>query len=115
MRCRASRSMASSGWAAAASSRCPRPCAALFKLKPTLDAEARVVGHRRGSGKYGGQLGALEVETEDGKRFFLGSGLSDAERRNPPPIGAQVTYRYGDLTSCDLPRFATYVRRCEDW
>ena len=88
---------------------------ALFKLKPTLDAEARVVGHRRGSGKYSGQLGALEVETEDGKRFFLGSGLSDAERRHPPPIGSQVTYRYRDLTSSGLPRFATYARRHEGW
>jgi len=88
---------------------------AVFKLKPALDAEARVVGHRRGSGRYGGQLGALEVETEDGRRFFLGSGLSDAERRDPPPIGSQVTYRYRDLTSNGLPRFATFVRRHEEW
>ncbi len=88
---------------------------AVFKLKPTLDAEARVVGHRRGSGKYRGQLGALEVETEDGTRFFIGSGLSDAERRNPPPIGSHVTYRYRDVTSNGVPRFATYLRRHEDW
>lgn len=83
---------------------------ALLKLKPHLDAEALVVGHRRGSGKYGAELGALEVESADGRRFFVGSGLSDAARRHPPPIGSTITYRYRDLTSSGLPRFATYVR-----
>jgi DNA ligase-1 len=82
----------------------------LVKLKPQLDAEARVVGHRPGRGKYEGQLGALLVETPDGRRFALGSGLSDAERQDPPPLGSIVTYRYRDLTPGGLPRFATFLR-----
>jgi DNA ligase-1 len=47
-------------------------------MKPHLDAEAVVVGHRLGTGKYRRVVGALEVEAGDGRRFFVGSGLSDA-------------------------------------
>ena len=78
-----------------------------MKLKPHLDAEAIVVGHRLGTGKY------LEVEAGDGMRFLVGSGLTDALRRQPPPRGAVITYRYRDLTPGGVPRFATFVRRYE--
>src|SRR3546814_13148538 len=37
----------------------------LLKYKPYDDAEARVVGHTRGRGKYRGMLGALVVERPD--------------------------------------------------
>ena len=47
--------------------------------------------------------GALEVESAQGRRFFIGSGLGDGARRGPPPIGSTVTYRYRDLTSSGLP------------
>ena len=83
----------------------------LMKLKPHLDAEAVVVGYRRGTGRYAGEVGALQVRTEDGRRFFVGSGLSDALRRDPPSLGETITFRYRDLTSSGLPRFATYLRR----
>ncbi len=83
----------------------------LMKLKPHLDAEAVVVALHSGSGKYQGMVGALEVEAPDGRRFLVGSGLSDAQRRDPPRPGQTITYRYRDLTSNGLPRFATYVRR----
>jgi DNA ligase len=32
-------------------------------------------------------VGALEVESGEGRRFFVGSGMSDALRRDPPAIG----------------------------
>ena len=83
---------------------------AVLKLKPSLDAEAQVVGHHAGRGKYAGLLGALAVRTPEGRRFLLGSGLSDAQRRDPPPIGSLVTYRYRDLTGTGLPRFASFLR-----
>lgn len=83
---------------------------ALMKLKAHLDAEAMVVGYRPGTGKYGGQVGALEVRSGEGRHFLVGSGLSEALRREPPALGDVVTYRYRDLTSSGLPRFATYLR-----
>ena len=83
---------------------------ALFKLKPELDEEALVVGHQPGKGRLLGMTGALLVQMPTGQRFALGSGLSDAQRRNPPPLGAWVTYRYRDRTPSGLPRFATFLR-----
>ncbi len=82
----------------------------LLKLKPQQDAEALVVAHEAGQGKYQGMLGAIVVMTPQGQRFRLGSGFSDALRRNPPAIGSTVTYRYRDLTSTGLPKFASFLR-----
>lgn len=82
----------------------------LLKYKPYDDAEARVVGHTPGEGKYAGMLGALIVERADGLRFRIGSGFTDAERANPPPVGNWITYRYNGLTSGGVPRFARFLR-----
>ena len=84
--------------------------AALLKLKPQLDAEATVVGHVPGNGKFEGMLGALDVKTPEGIRFRLGTGLSDEQRRSPPPVGSTVTYTYRDKTPQGVPRFASFQR-----
>ncbi|MGM0952787.1 MAG: DNA ligase [Pseudomonadota bacterium] len=82
----------------------------LLKVKTHNDAEATVVGHLPGKGKYRGMLGALEVQLDNGRQFRIGTGFSDAERRNPPPVGALVTFRYRGYTATGLPRFASYLR-----
>jgi DNA ligase-1 len=82
----------------------------LLKLKRYMDAEARVVGHLPGQGRFAGMLGALLVETDQGVRFRLGSGLSEAQRRHPPPLGSLVTFRYRGLTPHGVPRFASFLR-----
>jgi DNA ligase 1 len=82
----------------------------LLKLKPQQDAEAVVMGHMAGQGKYQGMLGALDVKTTNGQRFKLGTGLSDAQRQNPPAIGSTVTYTYRDVTPSGKPRFAAFLR-----
>lgn len=82
----------------------------LLKLKPQLDAEAMVIGHLPGKGRHAGRLGALRVRTPEGRVFALGSGLSDAERDDPPAPGRWLTYRYRGLTRSGLPRFATFWR-----
>jgi len=86
----------------------------LLKLKPLLDTEATVVAHIAGKGKHAGRMGALLVETKNGVRFKLGTGFSDAVRANPPPIGAQVTYVYRDITPNGKPRFASFLRTRDD-
>jgi DNA ligase-1 len=82
----------------------------LLKVTPWLDAEARVVAHLPGKGKYVGMTGALRVEMPDGHRFALGSGLTDEQRRHPPAIGALVTYPYRELGRNGIPRFARFLR-----
>ncbi|MEP7339100.1 MAG: DNA ligase [Acidobacteriota bacterium] len=83
---------------------------ALLKLKPLDDAEATVIGYVPGKGKYTGMMGALQVETADGKRFQIGTGFKDAVRANPPAVGTVITYTYRGLTKNGLPRFASYLR-----
>lgn len=83
---------------------------ALLKLKPVQDAEATVIGHIAGKGKYVGMTGALAVKSADGQRFNLGTGLSDAQRKAPPAIGTTVTYTYRDVTPNGKPRFASFLR-----
>lgn len=82
----------------------------LLKVKPYLDAEARVIAHLPGKGKYEGMMGSLLVEEPSGRRFRLGTGFSDAERRSPPPIGSLVTFKYHGRTRNGLPRFAGFLR-----
>ncbi len=88
---------------------------ALLKLKPLLDTEAVVTAHVPGQGKLKGRLGALRVATPEGKSFLLGTGFTDAVRRNPPPVGTTVTYTYRGLTRNGLPRHASYLRVREDF
>jgi len=83
----------------------------LLKLKLFQDAEARVVAYIPGKGKYAGMLGALEVESSEGLRFRLGAGFTDAERRDPPPLGSWVSYRYNGMNEkTGIPRFARFLR-----
>lgn len=81
----------------------------LLKVKSFKDAEAEVVAHLPGMGKHKGRLGALECILADGTRFSVGTGLSDAERNAPPPIGSIVTVRYQELSADGVPRFPSYV------
>mgnify|MGYP003617595494 FL=1 len=66
----------------------------LLKLKRFEDAEATVLAHIAGTGKYQGAMGALLVQTSAGVQFKIGTGFSDAQRKNPPPIGSDITYRF---------------------
>jgi DNA ligase-1 len=86
----------------------------LLKLKPNRDADAIIVGYLPGKGKYTGMLGALIVERADGLRFNLGTGLNDAQRRNPPPLGTRITYSFEGVTARGVPRFARLLRIRDD-
>lgn len=79
----------------------------MLKMKPFGSAECIVAGHEPGKGRLAAVLGALVVEWE-GHAFRLGAGMSDDARRNPPPLGAAVTFGYCGLTDSGKPRFPTF-------
>jgi len=86
----------------------------LLKVKRFQDAEAVVLGHLPGKGRLTGKMGALLVEMGNGRKLRLGTGFSDFERENPPPVGATITFKYSGFTSTGLPRFASYLRVRDD-
>jgi DNA ligase-1 len=81
----------------------------MFKDRPSMDDEAKLIGYKPGGGKYDGLTGALICRTKSGIEFNIGSGLTDDERREPPEIGALVTYAYNGLTDSGKPRFPRFV------
>ena len=81
-----------------------------LKVKSFDDADGRVIGHNPGKGRFAGLVGSLQVELEDGRQIAIGSGLSEAERRDPPPVGSIVTFKHHGYTRTGLPRFATFLR-----
>jgi DNA ligase len=83
-------------------------------VKPYDDAEATVITHLPGKGKFAGKLGSLRVRTSEGREFSLGSGFTDAQRESPPAIGTVVTYRFRGLTAKGLPRFPAFLRVRKD-
>lgn len=82
-----------------------------FKLKQWIDKEAVVVGYKPGT--RDGMVGALIVE-RDGKRFNIGTGLTDLNRKNPPSIGTTITYRYNNLYANGLPKTPAFLRVRDD-
>jgi DNA ligase-1 len=82
----------------------------LLKLKKHQDAEARVIAHLPGKGKYQNMLGSLLVELDSGLQFKIGSGFSDIQRQKPPSIGTIITFKYYGLTAREIPRFASFLR-----
>lgn len=82
----------------------------IIKLKKHQDSEAVVVGYKAGKGKYLGVVGSLLLQDMQGNQFYVGSGLTDQLRKNPPNLGTVVTYQFNGLTSSGKPRFARFVR-----
>ena len=69
-----------------------------------------MIGYRPGKGKYVGKTGALWVEIDGGVRFYIGSGLTDRQRTNPPLIGSVITFKHQGFTINGVPRFASFMR-----
>jgi DNA ligase 1 len=82
--------------------------ATLLKVKPWKDAEAEVVGYEAGKAANKGVTGGLILKMPDGKTFHIGS-LTAKQRRQPPPVGTQLTYRYMEVTDDGIPKGASIV------
>jgi DNA ligase-1 len=50
------------------------------------------------------------VTDESGRRFRIGTGFSNKERRNPPAVGTVITYKFTGTTKKGLPKFASFLR-----
>ena len=55
-------------------------------------------------------MGAIEVRTDEGVEFKIGSGFNDAQRMKPPKIGSRVTYKYMGLSTYGKPRHPIFLR-----
>ena len=85
--------------------------ASALKVKTYQDAECIVEKILPGKGKYTGKMGALECRMEDRRLVKIGSGFSDQNRAEPPPIGDIITFKYYGVTGNGKPRFPVYLRR----
>jgi DNA ligase-1 len=79
-----------------------------LKVKTFFDDEAEVIGYTDGKGKHKGRIGALVCRWKN-VEFEVGTGLSDAERKNPPAVGSKITFRYQELTDAKIPRFPSFL------
>ena len=86
----------------------------ILKVKSYQDDEATVIAQLPGKGRNAGRLGSLLVELKSGKQFKLGSGFSDEERNNPPPIGAVITFKFYGKYPSGIPKFPSFLRVRED-
>jgi DNA ligase-1 len=82
-----------------------------LKVKSFKDRECRVLSYNIGHGKYKGLMGSINCIMDDKNiTFKIGSGFSLKERKNPPPIGSIVTFKYKEMTKYKKPRFPIFLR-----
>lgn len=89
----------------------------ILKVKSFFDKEAKILEYKDRKGKFKGKVGSLKVIDEEGNIFFIGSGLSDELRENPPKIGEIITFKYYGRTKNNKYRFPSFlrVRNNYDW
>lgn len=89
-----------------------------LKLKNYEDNECKVIAHNAGKGKFEGKLGSITceqvfVDKNAGaqiRRFKIGSGFTDKERANPPPLNSLITYKFNGYTKNGIPKFPVFLR-----
>jgi len=86
----------------------------VLKVKLAQDMEGKVIGYKEGKGKLKGRMGSLQVELDNKTNFYIGSGFSDEDRKNPPPLDSIVTFKYYGFTKHGKPKFASFMRVRKD-
>jgi DNA ligase-1 len=96
----------------------------LLKVKTFFDSEAEIAAYTDGKKAFKGMVGAfsciipstitLQIGGKScilrkGITFDVGSGLTVEQRRNPPPIGSLITFRFLELTKDGVPRNGSLV------
>lgn len=80
----------------------------LLKVKSSQDIEVTVKGIEKGTGKHSDRMGTLVCELDNGKPVRVGTGFTDEERENPPPIGSRITIEFFEYTEKGIPRHPRY-------
>ncbi len=86
----------------------------LLKYKKFEDAEAVVIAHNPGKGRFTGMLGSVTVKTPKGVQFKIGTGFTFKQRKNPPAVGETVTYKYTGFTKSGKPKHPSFWRVKEE-
>jgi DNA ligase-1 len=86
----------------------------LLKVVSFVSSEGTVIGYINGKGRHKGRIGSLKVRWPNGKEFRVGTGLSDAQRKSPPEIGAVVSFKYKELTKSGAPRHSSFLGERHD-
>ena len=61
----------------------PKRSSYLLKVKQLFDDECKIIGYKKGTGKYAGMLGAFECQMVKIRRLYsLVSGMDDNIRKN---------------------------------
>ncbi len=79
----------------------------ILKVKKVQDMEGIIVGYKYDKN---GKLKSLKLKLGSEIIFYLGGGLSDKDRLNPPKIGEIVTFKYYGFTKNGIPKFASFLR-----
>ncbi|SFV71358.1 DNA ligase (ATP) [hydrothermal vent metagenome] len=80
-----------------------------LKVKSFQDDECVVKGYTKGHGKFNSLVGALLCEWRD-RVLKIGSGLSNEDRRDPPIIDSNITFKYNGFTKYGNPKFPVFLR-----
>lgn len=80
----------------------------LLKYKDMKHSTAAITGYTEGKGKHEGRIGAFICLWKPLIYITVGTGLTDAERENPPKISTEIKIKYFDITEAGMPRFPVY-------
>jgi len=83
----------------------------LLKVKYFHDEEAKVLGSEKGKGRCWNMMGKINCVLPNGINFKIGTGFTDKDRKNPPPKGSIVTFKYQELSHKGVPRFPVFMHR----
>ncbi|CAD8148345.1 unnamed protein product [Paramecium pentaurelia] len=84
----------------------------LLKVKSSLDAEAFIIDYIEDTHmKKQGILGGFLVRNDQGLEFEVGLGLKIGIKKQRPPIGTKITYKYCGLAENGYPKFPEFVRQ----
>lgn len=82
----------------------------ILKVKSYADREGLVVEQIFEDEQTKMRLASLLIELPESKvRFKIGTGFTDMVRRNPPPVGVMVTFKYYGYYESGVPRFPSYL------